>query len=205
MKTRISKQVSVSEMMTLREQGLTNKQIADRLDIGYSTVCAYIGRAPAGLRKPYERKNKPLPPVGDNPIPDMPHESFKERCERLYSRAEEYNKAVNDEVEKLKETAPAEPAGAPAIPAREAAPASEADKEREAHSKLIEENHSTPYTTDKEASSPIPELIAVFGPDAVTVWLKVSLYNMGIPDCRPMNRQKMLEMLKIMNAGGADT
>ena len=31
------------------------------------------------------------------------------------------------------------------------------------------------------------------------------LYNMGIPDCRPMNRQKMLEMLKIMNAGGANT
>ena len=42
----------------------------------------------------------------------------------------------------------------------------------------------------------------MFGPDAVTAWLKVSLYNMGIPDCRPMSRKKMLEMLKIMNAGG---
>lgn len=51
----------------------------------------------------------------------------------------------------------------------------------------------------------IPELIAVFGQDAVIAWLKVSLYDMGIPDCRPMNRQKMLEALKNMNAGGANT
>lgn len=51
----------------------------------------------------------------------------------------------------------------------------------------------------------IHELIAVFGEQAVATWLKVSLYDMRIPDCRPMSRQKMLEMLKNMNAGGATT
>jgi hypothetical protein len=56
-----------------------------------------------------------------------------------------------------------------------------------------------------DGNSHIHELIAIFGSEAVITWLRVSLYDMGIPDCRPMNRQKMLETLKNMNAGGANT
>lgn len=33
-----------TELLSLRAQGLTNKQIAEKLMCGYSTVCSYIGR-----------------------------------------------------------------------------------------------------------------------------------------------------------------
>lgn len=44
MRKKLSHEISVSEMLTMRQEGLTNKQIADRLDISVSTVYQYIGR-----------------------------------------------------------------------------------------------------------------------------------------------------------------
>lgn len=49
---RIDSEVSQQEMMRLREEGLTNKQIADRLDLCTRTVVRYIGTQPKGLRAP---------------------------------------------------------------------------------------------------------------------------------------------------------
>lgn len=190
------KDVSVNELLALREQGLTNAEIAKKMDVHYTSVHRLIGPQPDGLRKKPERKVKPLPPVGDKPIPEMPHKSFAQRLEESYKKpvpigAVKIPEAVKEDIERKLE--------AGVVPQQPLRPA---DLAREAHMKELEKT-STPYTTYKEEASRIPELIAMFGPDAVIAWLKVSLYNMGIPDCRPMSRQKMLEMLKIMNAGGA--
>lgn len=46
MREPLTNSVSVQELLEMRESGLTNQQIAERLDIGYSTVCRYIGKNP---------------------------------------------------------------------------------------------------------------------------------------------------------------
>lgn len=74
------------------------------------------------------------------------------------------------------------------------------DMARQVNERKMSENRKE----NADSNSHIPELVAMFGTEAVIAWLKVSLYDMGIPDCRPMNRQKMLEALKLMNAGGAN-
>lgn len=179
------------------------------------TVNRHIGRAPFKKSRSDNHKVKPLPPVGDKPIPEMPHKSFAQRLEESYGKYCKEHSLANslETAEKftmLKGDIPPEAVveivednSIVSVPA-EGKPCTLADIAREAHMKAMEKT-SPPYTAYKEGPSPIPELIAMFGPDAVIAWLKVSLYDMGIPDCRPMKRQKMLEMLKIMNAGGANT
>lgn len=44
MRRKLSHEISISEMLTMRQEGLTNKQIAERLDTAVSTVYRYIGR-----------------------------------------------------------------------------------------------------------------------------------------------------------------
>lgn len=46
MKNRITDSISVQEMLEMREQGLSNREISERLDISYASVCRYIGRNP---------------------------------------------------------------------------------------------------------------------------------------------------------------
>ena len=204
-KPSILKSVSISEMLHMRDAGLSNAEIADKIGCSYNTVNRHIGKAPfvkpGRGRKKKESNTLGLPPVGNKPIPEMPHKSFAERCEELYKKTDNVMKAVDEHRKDAEKMLCAEhqPVGSPQEQTMLPNPANVA---REAHMKAMEKV-STPYATHKEEPSPIPELIAMFGSDAVTAWLKVSLYNMGIPDCRPMNRKKMLEMLKIMNAGGA--
>lgn len=61
---KVSREVSQQEMLGLREEGYNNAEIAELLEISYSTVCSYIGRAPKELRKPWgsNRKEKPAAP-----------------------------------------------------------------------------------------------------------------------------------------------
>lgn len=40
------REVSVSELMSMREQGMSNRDIASALDITYQTVLKYIGKQP---------------------------------------------------------------------------------------------------------------------------------------------------------------
>lgn len=48
----LAKSISWSELVYLREvEKLTNKEIAKRYDIAYTTVLKYIGRQPKGLKK----------------------------------------------------------------------------------------------------------------------------------------------------------
>lgn len=51
MKTSLSHDISRSELLTMREMGMTNAEIARSLDTTPATIIRYIGLQPAGLRK----------------------------------------------------------------------------------------------------------------------------------------------------------
>lgn len=223
-KPSILKSVSVSEMLHLREvEGLSNREIANKIGCSYNTVNRHIGQAPFRKTRWDSRKDK-LPPLKApkrdlEALEPLKRMSFAERCEQALGKPEEHGikAAVNGEKPAslpANPIDPFEPVARPAEPKMhfnyltppkegwggdedeaDIAP-TEADVAREAHKKEIAQ-------INMEVRSHTPELIAVFGAEAVRTWLKVSLYDMGIPDCRPMNREKMLEVLKIMNAGGA--
>ena len=57
---RLSLDISKSEMMSMRESGLTNKRIAERLGVSIQTVRNYIGAQPKGMPREY----KPEPELG---------------------------------------------------------------------------------------------------------------------------------------------
>lgn len=215
-KPSILKSVSISEMLHLRDTGLSNAEIADKIGCSYYTVNRHIGKAPFKKHRVDNRKAKPLSPVGDKPNIEISHKSFAERCEEVLHKPDAEKKkvvlaenlvlpertyapdrdihrfSVLPKVETAKEAllrVPEEPKSRTL-----------ADLAREEHERKMAEM-ATAATEDR---THIPELIAMFGSEAVITWLKVSLYDMGIPDCRPMNRQNMLEALKLMNAGGTN-
>lgn len=206
-KPSILKSVSISEMLHMREMGLSNAEIADKVGCSYITVNRHIGRAPfvkpGRGRKKKENDTLGLPPVGNNPLPEMPHKSFAERLEEIYKKpapvgtVKVLEEAREDIERKLENDVVAQQ---PLLIPADEKPCTLADLAREAHERKMAEMSAV----GTEERTHIPELIAVFGTEAVTAWLKVSLYDMGIPDCRPMSRQKMLEILKNMNAGGAN-
>lgn len=47
-------EISVSELLQMREEGMSNQEIADALDVSYYTIVKYIGGAPKSVRKPRE-------------------------------------------------------------------------------------------------------------------------------------------------------
>lgn len=197
------KDVSVSELMTLREQGLTNQQIADRLGVSYITIRRAISPQPDGLKAKPKRKAAPLPPVGNTPLPDMPHESFAERLEKAYIKKCEENGWPNSlSATETTSPIPSGPVGETSVRA-DGETGSEADRAREAHMKLIEEIHDAPYTSYKEAAqtrqSPVHELLAVFGTKTVRAYLKVALYAYGNPSVNLMNHDELLSALKTLN------
>ena len=62
MSKKLATSVSISELLAMREQGLTNYQIAERLGVTYRTIVSYIGKQPKGLRAPMgsRKGTKPL-------------------------------------------------------------------------------------------------------------------------------------------------
>ena len=68
---KLNDEVSVHEMLELRKDGLTNRQIAEKLDCAYYTVLRYIGKQPEGMRgafKPHrENKGPKQPPAPLSP------------------------------------------------------------------------------------------------------------------------------------------
>ena len=185
--------ISMQELSTMRENGMTNREIAEKLDVAYSCIHRLLGPRPDGMRAKPRRKEKPLPTLPEKLVEvDQPHKSFAQRCEEILKRTDNVVEAVREHHEEVKKMF--EPGSAP-VGEDVVSPAAVA---REAHVKAIERINA-PYTTYKEERSHIPELIAMFGRDAVIAWLKVSLYDMGIPDCRPMKRERMLDALKILN------
>lgn len=54
-------EVTATEMMRMREEeGLSNAEIAQRLDLHYATVHKYIGKQPEGIRAPMGSRKKPV-------------------------------------------------------------------------------------------------------------------------------------------------
>lgn len=47
------KSVSMQELQELRDSGLSNREIAEQLDVGYSTICRYLGRGKSETRAAY--------------------------------------------------------------------------------------------------------------------------------------------------------
>lgn len=47
------KTVSLQELQGMRDSGMTNREIAESLDVGYSTICRYLGRGASWTRAPY--------------------------------------------------------------------------------------------------------------------------------------------------------
>ena len=98
----ITKSISVSEMMHLREQGKSNAEIADICGCLRVTVYNMIGKQPAGIRKPYKPRSpvKSLPKLEEKQTPV--HVPFAERCEQAWQvkspEAGEKARAVLDEV-----------------------------------------------------------------------------------------------------------
>ena len=93
-KIKLTESVSISELKHMREEeGLSNAEIAKRVGCAVSTVIAYIGKQPVEMTKRNQmagmRRVKELPPLTEKELPDMPRESFKERCERLMAQVEE--------------------------------------------------------------------------------------------------------------------
>lgn len=71
-KKKLTDSVSIEELLDMRENGMTNKQIADALGVGYSTICNYIGRAPAGMRSPWGSCKTKVTDVEPEPKVDKP-------------------------------------------------------------------------------------------------------------------------------------
>ena len=52
-------EVSQSELLHMRESGMSNKEIANALDVSYQTVLRVIGKQPPNLRRPEPRNLQP--------------------------------------------------------------------------------------------------------------------------------------------------
>jgi hypothetical protein len=58
------KTVSMQELQEMRDSGLSNAEIAQRLDVGYSTVCRYLGRGKSETRAPWGSLKEKAKDVG---------------------------------------------------------------------------------------------------------------------------------------------
>ena len=202
---KLTDSISISELMHMCEvEGLSNGEIAKKLDVHVSTIRGLIGAHPDGKRA--KRKVKQLPTLPDTKteISDMPRESFRERCERLMAKADERKADA------------------------------EADKAREAHCKALDMAaqlsngivpvivHGTVYDVPRVAyevikeealkinakeSEPLPcrpadngnelhalveELKVMFSPLSVLDYLKCKLYELGTPHIIYADREDYL-------------
>ena len=73
MSRNLLKDISIDELMKMRESGMTNQDIANVLGIGISTVYRHIGAQPSGLR----RKREYIDEVAHCQNPDQ-REEFEE-------------------------------------------------------------------------------------------------------------------------------
>lgn len=61
----LMREVSQSELLHMREDGMSNQEIAKSLDVSYQTVLRLIGKQPASLRKPVVRAS--VAPITETP------------------------------------------------------------------------------------------------------------------------------------------
>lgn len=80
-KRSILKDVSISELQRMRDEGMSNAEIAENLDVCYHTIYKLLGKQPENIRKPRKVHNtypvaKPIvqdiKPVVEEPIKEEP-------------------------------------------------------------------------------------------------------------------------------------
>lgn len=63
---KLTESISVQELQQMRDEGLSNMQIAKRLDVSYATVRKYLGKA--DFRAPYGSCKKPEDVPEEKPV-----------------------------------------------------------------------------------------------------------------------------------------
>lgn len=64
---RLLNDVTIEELKTMRENGMSNQQIADALGVHYTTILAHLGPQPKDMKRSYTRKAKPAPAPAPEP------------------------------------------------------------------------------------------------------------------------------------------
>ena len=79
----------VGEMLHMRNVlGMSNGEIAERIGCCSLTVRRAIGPHPEGKRRARRKKEIPLPPPVLDKVPEMPRQSFRQRCEEVLGMPE---------------------------------------------------------------------------------------------------------------------
>ena len=197
-KQKITDSLSISEMLAMREQGMSNADIAKRIGCTTSAVVKYIGKQPKEITRANHRggRSAKLPVAESLPaetqVPDMPKESFAERCERLYKRAHA-DIMPAEETPALAKLPEEEVVSEPAT--------SEIAREVLSSLECVPEEKADPKTIHK-LSDHIDEMIAVFSPITVGEYIRVRLYELGmVEDAMIIDREGLLAKLSELRKG----
>ncbi len=175
MSKKLASSVSISELLAMREQGLTNYQIAERLGVTYRTIVSYIGKQPKGLRAPMgsRKGTKPLTDIEPEEAAESTvgesRKTFTEMlCEmRTHEATEKFREEHGIEADGETETA---------LPGLVETDVNPAEVAREVRERLIadkEENHQ-----EADVTALIEELKLVFGVDAVANFLACRVWEL---------------------------
>ena len=69
------KDMSKTELLAMREQGMSNQEIADAVGVHYGTILNLIGKQPKGMRKPYTRRCNSSGAGGGDAVHEETHEA----------------------------------------------------------------------------------------------------------------------------------
>lgn len=193
---KITNTVSIAEMMHMREEGMSNQQIANRLGISIGAVYSHIGKQPKemterNLANKKNRKAKQLPvaeSLSAAELPEMPRESFAERCERM-RKAEAGETSLDPTwIEKNAHKLIDDELVCTARPEKLA-------KYAETPSLTTEEPPYIPNLSDR-----IDEMVSIFGKMVVIEYIRCRLYEMGMGYC-PADRDGLLAKLNSLRGG----
>lgn len=195
---KLTASVNISELLAMREQGLTNYQIAERLGVTYRTIVSYIGKQPKGLRAPMgSRKGvKPLTDIEPEEVTESPayvsRKTFAEMLHemRTHEAAEKFREEHGIEADGETETA---------LPGLVETDVNPAEAAREVYERLGADDVSSLIEEPAEDAF-VRELLAVFGRKTVRNYLKVALYVSGNVSITTPTHVDMLSALRKMNA-----
>ena len=181
MRKKLSASVNISELLAMREQGLTNYQIAERLGVTYRTIVSYIGPQPKGLRAPMgsRKGTKPLVAIEPEEVAESAdgtsRKTFSEMLHetRVYEAAEKFREEHGIETDGEVETALLEH-GDDATAAEPAA--TPAEIAREMHGRLMA--GEVERCQESDVTALIEELRLVFGVDAVASFLACRVWEL---------------------------
>ena len=79
----VARDIGCSEMYHMRDQGMSNRDIAEKLDCSISSVYKMIGVQPKGLRAKYRTKTSSFIAPAVEKAAEEVGKSFRERCEEM--------------------------------------------------------------------------------------------------------------------------